>query len=174
MHSDESAALVWPYLQIQGVAVLSVHCSAGAVELRNEIGRVLRVDLPGTLIFDYPTISAMSAMLATKLAPKDTEAPAEALSRCMTCIISCAVRLSAAMHQGCHILYPEVVVDLCRPSLSVQLRGADSSAPAIMVQDTSSRLPCQRLPCMHLDAITCIPLDRWNMDAIPESNLGGR
>ena len=44
---------------------------AGAVELRNEIGRMLGVDLPGTLIFDYPTISAMSAMLAAKLAPED-------------------------------------------------------------------------------------------------------
>lgn len=44
---------------------------AGAVELRNEIGRMLGVDLPGTLIFDYPTISAMSAMLAAKLAPEE-------------------------------------------------------------------------------------------------------
>ena len=41
----------------------------GAVELRNEIGRVLGVELPGTLIFDYPTISAMSTMLAAKLSP---------------------------------------------------------------------------------------------------------
>jgi len=45
--------------------------TAGAVELRNEIGRMLGVDLPGTLIFDYPTISAMSAMLAAKLAPEE-------------------------------------------------------------------------------------------------------
>ena len=61
--------------------MLSLHCLAGAVELRNEIGRVLRVDLPGTLIFDYPTISAMSAMLAAKLGPKDAEPGAEAPSR---------------------------------------------------------------------------------------------
>ena len=66
------------------------------------------------------------------------------------------------------------VIVLCRPSLSMQRRGPDSSAPAIEVHNTSSRLPCQRLPCMHLDAISCIPLDRWNMDAIPESNFGGR
>ena len=66
------------------------------------------------------------------------------------------------------------VIGLCRPSLSMQRREADSSAPAIEVHDTSSRIPCQRLPRMHLDAISCIPLDRWNMDAIPESNLGGR
>lgn len=63
----------------------NLDCTAGAVELRNEIGRVLGVDLPGTLIFDYPTISAMSAMLAAKLAPKlapkQTEALPEPLSR---------------------------------------------------------------------------------------------
>ena len=57
------------------------------MELRNEIGRVLKVDLPGTLIFDYPTISAMSAMLAAKLGPKDTEPPTEAPSKCETCMI---------------------------------------------------------------------------------------
>ena len=58
-----------------------LHLFAGAVELRNEVGRVLRVDLPGTLIFDYPTISAMSAMLAAKLGPKDAEPRAEAPHR---------------------------------------------------------------------------------------------
>ena len=51
------------------------------MELRNEIGRVLRVDLPGTLIFDYPTITAMSAMLTAKLGPKDAEPRAEAPHR---------------------------------------------------------------------------------------------
>ena len=54
---------------------------AGAVELRNEIGRVLGVDLPGTLIFDYPTISAMSTMLAAKLMPKEAAPTAEPPSR---------------------------------------------------------------------------------------------
>ncbi len=53
----------------------------GAVELRNEIGRVLGVELPGTLIFDYPTISAMSTMLAGKLLPKEANVISEPLSR---------------------------------------------------------------------------------------------
>ena len=56
-------------------------CIAGAVELRNEIGRLLGVDLPGTLIFDYPTISAMSAMLTAKLAPKELAAVPEPPNR---------------------------------------------------------------------------------------------
>ena len=39
------------------------------------------MDLPGTLIFDYPTITAMSAMLTAKLGPKDAEPCAEAPHR---------------------------------------------------------------------------------------------
>ena len=42
---------------------------AGAVELRNEISRAFDVELPGTLVFDYPTVSAMSAYLGTLLLP---------------------------------------------------------------------------------------------------------
>ena len=39
---------------------------AGAVELRNEIARVSQVSLPGTLVFDYPTISAIATFLFSK------------------------------------------------------------------------------------------------------------
>ncbi len=42
---------------------------AGAVELRNEIGRAFHSELPGTLIFDYPTISAIAGLLSVKLQP---------------------------------------------------------------------------------------------------------
>ena len=42
---------------------------------------MLGVDLPGTLIFDYPTISAMSTMLAGKLLPKEANVISEPLSR---------------------------------------------------------------------------------------------
>ena len=52
--------------------------------------------------------------------------------------------------------------------------GPGRSAPVVVVQDMSSRLPAQGMPAQHLDTITCIPLDRWDMDAIPASNLGGR
>lgn len=42
---------------------------------------MLGVDLPGTLIFDYPTISAMSSMLAAKLLPKEAAPMSEPPSR---------------------------------------------------------------------------------------------
>ena len=40
---------------------------AGAVELRNEIGRAVGMSLPGTLVFDYPNIAAISAFLHQKM-----------------------------------------------------------------------------------------------------------
>jgi hypothetical protein len=39
----------------------------GAVELRNEIGRAFHSELPGTLIFDYPTVSAIAGLLSSKM-----------------------------------------------------------------------------------------------------------
>ena len=46
---------------------MNIFATAGAVELRNEIGRAFQSELPGTLVFDYPTISAIAGLLAAKL-----------------------------------------------------------------------------------------------------------
>ncbi|KAK9864440.1 hypothetical protein WJX84_006132 [Apatococcus fuscideae] len=43
--------------------------SLGAVELRNEIGRAVGSELPGTLVYDYPTISSIVAFLLPKMMP---------------------------------------------------------------------------------------------------------
>ncbi len=45
---------------------------AGAIELRNEISRAAGMPLPGTLIFDYPTIAAIAGFLQTKLPSPET------------------------------------------------------------------------------------------------------
>lgn len=58
--------------------------------------------------------------------------------------------------------------------LDVALAKGGPSAPAIVVQSMSSRLPSQQLPSRHLDGIISIPLNRWDVDSIPESNLANR
>lgn len=44
--------------------------SLGAVEYVNLVGRRLNLQLPSTLVFDYPTVDAITTFLATKLAAK--------------------------------------------------------------------------------------------------------
>lgn len=44
----------------------------------------------------------------------------------------------------------------------------------ILVQDMSARLPESERQGAATDAIRAVPLDRWEVDAIPESNAGGR
>jgi acyl carrier protein len=42
--------------------------SLGSVELRNSLEKQAGLELPSTLVFDYPTISALAAFLSSKLA----------------------------------------------------------------------------------------------------------
>ena len=41
--------------------------SLGAVELRNSLATAVGADLPGTLVFDYPSISSLCGFLETQL-----------------------------------------------------------------------------------------------------------
>lgn len=73
--------------------------SLGAVELRNTLETQFSLDLPATLTFDYPTISALAGYLASHLMPvsmserlgKDVPI-AQDFSRGSTAIVSIACR----------------------------------------------------------------------------------
>ena len=40
-------------------------CMPGAVEVRNELSQKLRLELPSTAVFDYPTVSALCNFIST-------------------------------------------------------------------------------------------------------------
>ena len=54
-------------LEVNAVKTVSLG-AAGAVEVRNDIGKQLGLELPSTLVFDYPTVSSMCQFIST-LAP---------------------------------------------------------------------------------------------------------
>ena len=49
-------------------------CLTGAVELRNALTARYNLDLPLTVIFDYPTVAALAALIAGKLAAAEQPA----------------------------------------------------------------------------------------------------
>ena len=48
--------------------------SLGAVELRNGLSGTVGVELPSTLVFDYPSVGALAGFLETQVAPTTTGA----------------------------------------------------------------------------------------------------
>lgn len=52
----------------------------GTVELRNELSRIFTIDLPGTLVYDHPTSSAIAALLSAHLSSAP-EQPASGVAR---------------------------------------------------------------------------------------------
>lgn len=50
-------------------APLPALAAAGAVEVRREVSQLTGLDLPATLIFDYPSIAEIAAFVSSKLPP---------------------------------------------------------------------------------------------------------
>ena len=68
IHVVDSTVSIWPNgAGCQGGTEWPTLWPAGAVELRNEIGRAVGAELPGTLVFDYPTVAAITGFLMSKL-----------------------------------------------------------------------------------------------------------
>ena len=55
--------------------------SLSAVELTNGLNTMLDLKLPGTLVFDYPSVNAIAGYIHSQLADKDTAAELPALPR---------------------------------------------------------------------------------------------
>jgi len=54
--------------------------SLGAVELKNALEARVGLQLPGTLVFDYPTASALSSFIASQMPQEDTQVADEFVS----------------------------------------------------------------------------------------------
>ena len=121
--------------------------SLGAVELKNSLESRLAVQLPSTLVFDYPTTAALSEFLIAKLAPAGS-ASAVPASTVTVDSLSWAV-----------------------PGMSPPVAGSAAAATVVMLGASWSS-PQQALSQLAVpgggqDAVGLVPLDRWDVEADP-------
>jgi len=60
------------HIKCRHLAQMRLLLLPGAVELRNEVSRAFGLELPGTLVYDYPTSSAIAAFLSARVDPAAT------------------------------------------------------------------------------------------------------
>jgi hypothetical protein len=119
----------------------------GAVEYVNLVGRRLNLQLPSTLIFDYPTVTSVSTFLSTTLAARQAAAAPAATTRTTVAVPKPLAAPSAAA------LAPA-------PAASVSIRGM-LLWPLLAAQGSSS---VSSISLPQQDAIQAVPASRWNPD----------
>ena len=140
--------------------------SLGAVELQNAVSRSLGVALPATVAFDYPTIAALTAFIATQQRPHPPgDVPAQQASFC-----------SAE-------LFPHALRMFCKSDTMTVAQVGDTRPPDAVdsltyLVSTASRYPCAPdslgsglgsegfwQPLQHgSDLPTVVPASRWDID----------
>ena len=118
--------------------------SLGAVELRSSLESRLGVQLPSTLVFDYPTVAALTQFLASRLG-------------------------GAAAADSATLEVPSATIAALLPHTG---REAGAAASAVVMLGATGRSPQQALGQLAtagkgIDAIQLVPLDRWNVEAEP-------
>jgi hypothetical protein len=129
--------------------------SLGAVEYVNLVSRRLNVQLPSTLIFDYPTSAAVSAFVATKLLPTSAQHPEEEVE-------DADIPAAATSWPQPMITPGSAAVGAAAPLAVVSILGAilhPLQATAAGLASTPSLTP---VPIQ--DGIVTVPLERWEVD----------
>lgn len=117
--------------------------SLSAVELSSSLSTSLGVDLPGTLVFDYPSVSAMTQHICSLLQPAQAVGPAAAVSQAVAAVPSLYSGTAAA---GTGSL--------------INLKAAARLPAGYTVVDASMHSGAD------FDGISLVPHDRWNLEAL--------
>ncbi len=119
--------------------------SLGTVELRNTLESKLGLQLPATLVFDYPTVNALADLLYPKLA---------------------VAAAAATVEQQLEVIHSHETASLPATTLRLVPHQGAGNGPALVVmtamvirssQDAISSIPGS-------DAVRLIPLERWDAD----------
>ena len=119
--------------------------SLGMVEVRNALQSRLGLQLPSTLLFDYPSIDAISIYISQQLAIQPPGAP-EAAQALLT-------------HHPSMLSMPQQ--DRAQTQ-AMLVTAMVTAAPQGALQSTAA-----------VDTISAVPLSRWDVDAAPEGLFTG-
>jgi hypothetical protein len=128
--------------------------SLGAVEYVNLVGRRLNLQLPSTLVFDYPTVDAVTSFLTGKLAARQPPAAAAAQKTA-----------PAARKAMIPRAVPTAAPAAAAPELPISIMGTllwPLAAAGFSAAPTAAAGPLGLLP--QQDCIRTIPGSRWNPD----------
>ena len=130
--------------------------SLGAVELRNALQRRAGVELPGTLVFDYPTITSLATFIGGRMTGPATDVYAEASD-------------DDSSQDG----FTDEDASMSS-SLWSSLAEYETYTPRIVaVSELVARSPENALASIApTDALKRVPLSRWDLDRVVELNGG--
>ena len=153
--------------------------SLGAVELRNKLQEDLGVNLPNTLVFDYPTQQALTTFITSQmLATAATTTTAAAAAAVSTLPMSGRVLPSQRLLQQ----VPAGASTGFRSSSLVEADDGSYSRGAMVVLGAAQKCPrggqypseLQALRGGSGDAVGLVPLERWDVEAMPASSTNAR
>ena len=139
--------------------------SAAAIQLTTALEETLAADLPGTLVFDYPTVTS----LVTYLTGCDLHLPqggtslstaaaaiSPALPGTAPCMITAAATVSTGSHAHLETAVPKAVVAY----------AVEDRSQAVAIVASAHRVPGGSLQpgtsTNAVDRISPVPLDRWD------------
>ena len=139
--------------------------SATAIQLTTALEETLATDLPGTLIFDYPTVDSLVTYLAGcgVHLPADSPAVATAAAAEGPALPSTASSVTTSA-DAAHSALP---LKLQLPQAVMSSRF-DTESRVVAFVASAHRVPAGSLQpgasTTPVDRISCVPLDRWNTD----------
>ena len=130
--------------------------SLGTVELRNTLESRLGLQLPATLVFDYPSINALADLLYPKLAVATAVA---AVGQQMDII---------HQHEAQHTSMPATTLTL------VPQQGVGNGSRLVAMTAMVTRSPHDAVVSLGgVDAVGRIPVERWDLDLQLGGGSGG-
>lgn len=137
--------------------------SATAIQLTTALEETLATDLPGTLIFDYPTVDSLVTYLAGcgVHLPADSPAVATAAAAEGPALPSTTSSMAASAGAAHSVLplelqLPRAVNHFDTKSKAVAIVASAHHVPGGSLQPGASTTP--------VDRISRVPLERWNME----------